>query len=97
MRVCTQVERLSDNKQEVRQAACNCMLLLLNVVRPDIIMDKLTRFWGHKHWKVRHGLLQFTAEGVCSKGAAVLVATRAGDPTSSVVHQVVKLLEDPER
>jgi len=47
-----QVDRLSDTRQEVRQVACNCMLLLLDVVRPDVLMDKLARFWSHKHWKV---------------------------------------------
>jgi hypothetical protein len=47
-----QVERLGDYRHEVRQKACNTMLGLLRVVRPDLLMDKLSRFWDHKHWKV---------------------------------------------
>lgn len=65
------------------------------VLRPDIMMDKLSRFWGHKNWKVRHGLLQFVAEAVCSAGEAALLIPR--DDSNWVLHKVIQLVGDPER
>lgn len=65
------------------------------VLRPDIVMDKLARSWGHKNWKVRHGLLQFVAEAVCSVGEPVLVIPK--DDNSWVLHNVIKLVGDSER
>ncbi|KAF8062702.1 clasp1b [Scenedesmus sp. PABB004] len=88
------VERLGDNRQEVRQAACNLMLELLQVVPPHVMMEKLGRFWGHKHWKVRHGLLQFVAEAVATTGEAALLAPR--DEAAWVLHKVIALVGDPE-
>lgn len=67
----------------------------VQVLRPDIMMDKLGRFWGHKNWKVRHGLLQFVAEAVCSTGEAVLAIPR--DDSNWVLHKVIQLVGDPER
>jgi hypothetical protein len=92
------VERLSDNRQEVRQAACNLMLEVLQcqVLRPEVMNDRLSRFWAHKHWKVRHGLLQFVAEAVCMMGGAALAARDAAGPKTAVT-QVIRLVEDPER
>lgn len=60
-----------------------------------MMMDKLSRFWGHKNWKVRHGLLQFVAEAVCHTGEAVLVIPR--DDSNWVLHKVIQLVGDPER
>ncbi|WIA41106.1 hypothetical protein OEZ86_004736 [Tetradesmus obliquus] len=88
------VERLSDNRQEVRQAACNMLLELLQVLRPDAMMDKLSRFWNHKHWKVRHGLLQFVAEAISCTGEAVLAPPR--DESTWVLNKVIQLVGDPE-
>eukprot|EP00882_Tetradesmus_deserticola_P019224 GHRQ01020678.1.p1 GENE.GHRQ01020678.1~~GHRQ01020678.1.p1 ORF type:complete len:395 (+),score=156.04 GHRQ01020678.1:455-1639(+) len=88
------VERLSDNRQDVRQAACNLLLELLQVLRPDAMMEKLSRFWNHKHWKVRHGLLQFVAEAVSCTGEAVLAPPR--DESTWVVHKMIQLVGDPE-
>lgn len=91
---CVQIERLGDHRQDVRQAACNALLELLQVLRPDALMEKIARYWNHKSWKVRHGLLQFLAEAVCMVGEPVLVAK---DEANSVIHQVIRLVEDPER
>jgi hypothetical protein len=65
------------------------------VLRPDIMMDKLSRFWAHKNWKVRHGLLQFVAEAVCAAGEAALLIPR--DDSNWVLHKVIALVGDPER
>ncbi|GBF89721.1 hypothetical protein Rsub_02891 [Raphidocelis subcapitata] len=91
------VERLSDNRQDVRQAACNLLLEVLQcqVLRPEVMNDRLARFWAHKHWKVRHGLLQFVAEAVCMLGEAALASRDAADP-HAVISQIIKLVEDSE-
>jgi hypothetical protein len=60
-----------------------------------MMMDKLGRFWGHKNWKVRHGLLQFVAEAVCSVGEPILVIPR--DDSNWVLHKVIQLVGDGER
>jgi len=57
-------ERLGDARQQVRQDACVVLLRLLSVLRPDSVIPKLARFWTHRNWKVRHGLLQTMAEAV---------------------------------
>eukprot|EP00878_Enallax_costatus_P031208 GHUV01034104.1.p1 GENE.GHUV01034104.1~~GHUV01034104.1.p1 ORF type:complete len:529 (+),score=166.68 GHUV01034104.1:627-2213(+) len=88
------VERLGDNRQEVRQAACNLLLELLQVLRPDVMMEKLSKLWSHKSWKVRHGLLQFVAEAVSTTGEAALVPPR--DEDNWVLTYVIKLVGDPE-
>lgn len=67
----------------------------MQVLRADIMMDKLNRFWAHKNWKVRHGLLQFVAEAVCSAGEAVLAMPK--DNSNWVLHKVIQLVGDPER
>jgi hypothetical protein len=145
------VERLGDNHQDVRQAACNVMLEVLQVrrsgamraatreaqavagaarwrlsqaaapaastprpavltaraprprphsqchlLRPELTLDRLGRFWAHKNWKVRHGLLQFVAEAVCTLGEDALAA-RDPEHTRELVRHVVALAEDPER
>ena len=59
-------------------------------------MDRLARFWAHKHWKVRHGLLQFVAEMVCMLGEQAVAAREPHDP-KAVLNQVLRLVEDPER
>jgi hypothetical protein len=65
------------------------------------MMERLGRFWGHKNWKVRHGLLQFVAEAVATTGEAALVPPRQGaqgDADSGwVLHRVIGLVGDPER
>ncbi|GBF91808.1 hypothetical protein Rsub_04913 [Raphidocelis subcapitata] len=91
------VERLGDGHQDVRQAACNLMLeaLQCHVLRPELTLAKLSRFWEHKSWKVRHGLLQFVAEAVCTLGEEALAA-RDPDHTRELIGHVVGLVEDPE-
>ena len=65
------------------------------VLRPDAMMQKLGGFWAHKHWKVRHGLLQYVAEAISTIGEAVLVQPR--DEGAWVLHRVIMLVSDPER
>jgi hypothetical protein len=67
----------------------------MQVLRPEVMMDKLQRFWAHKAWKVRHGLLQFVAEAICSAGEAVLTIPK--DDSGWVLHKVIQLVGDPER
>lgn len=59
------------------------------------MMEKLSRFWSHKSWKVRHGLLQFVAEAVSTTGEAALAPPR--DENSWVLNHVIQLVGDPER
>jgi hypothetical protein len=90
----TQAERLSDAKQEVRQAACDLLLDLTRAYRPELVMERLRKCWTHKNWKVRHGVLQFVAEAIVVVGEPVL-GSREG-PLAVLPH-VIKLLEDPDR
>lgn len=69
--------------------------LLYQVLRPDMMMEKLNRFWSHKNWKVRHGLLQFVAEAVSVTGEAALAIPK--DDSNWVLHKVIQLVGDPER
>jgi hypothetical protein len=132
------VDRLGDNRQDVRQAACNLMLEVLQVqlrrghwgcavwwvrtsagthhaapptpcvpwrmhalspcqqvLRPEVMMERLGRFWAHKSWKVRHGLLQFVAEAISISGEGALALPR--DEANWVLHRVIALVGDAER
>ena len=65
------------------------------VLRADVMMEKLSRFWTHKNWKVRHGLLQFVAEAISTTGEAALAIPR--DDSNWVLNKVIQLVGDPER
>ena len=55
---------------------------------------KLVRFWTHRAWKVRHGVLQTMAEAVASGGAAMMQGPK-GDQSDYIITQVLNLVEDP--
>lgn len=69
--------------------------MMLQVLRADIMLEKLNRFWGHKNWKVRHGLLQFVAEAISTTGEPALAIPR--DDSNWVLHKVIQLVGDQER
>jgi hypothetical protein len=68
-----------------------------HLLRPEITLDRLGRFWVHRNWKVRHGLLQFVAEAVCTLGDQALAARSGPGHTRELVDHVLGLAEDPER
>ena len=49
------------------------------------------RFWNHKHWKVRHGVLQTVAEAMTD--GVDLVGTK--DQANHIITNVANLVEDP--
>ena len=51
------------------------------------------RFWTHRSWKVRHGVLQTVAEAVASAIPGVLAHK---EQTNNIITQVVNLVEDPD-
>ena len=63
-----QVERLGDGRQQVRQAACEVLLQLFSTLRADHVLEKMAKFWTHKNWRVRHGILQVRRMG-CDKAS----------------------------
>jgi hypothetical protein len=53
-----QAERLGDTKQSVRQKSCDVLVQLLHMFKADALQERLTPYWEHKNWRMRHGLLQ---------------------------------------
>lgn len=89
-----QVERLGDSRNPVRQQALHVLVSMFRSLRADFMWDKLSQHWSHKHWKVRHGLLEVVAEVAATLGAGALPAKDQG--ASPMVKQVVKMLDDNE-
>ena len=87
-----QAERLADARQQVRQDACEVLLKLLHALKPEAVIPRLARFWTHRSWKVRHGVLQTLAEAVAS-GIPMLLNHK--DQNNYIITQVVNLVEDP--
>lgn len=94
-------ERLGDARQQVRQDACVVLLRLLSVLRPDSVIPKLARFWTHRNWKVRHGLLQTVAEAVSKSIPGMIppsiakASSKEQEQVNYIITQVVNLVEDP--
>eukprot|EP00798_Chlamydomonas_sp_ICE-L_P002597 gene2597-30992_t len=86
------VGRLADARQQVRQEACDVLLSMLEAITPSFVLEKMSRFWSHRHWKVRHGILQTVAEAV-SRGTPGLLSNK--DQNSYLITQVINLVEDP--
>ena len=87
-----QVERLGDARQQVRQEACELLLNIFSNMPPSFVLEKLARFWSHRAWKVRHGMLQTMAEAIASGVPGILGSK---DQTEYILTQVVNLVEDP--
>jgi hypothetical protein len=87
-----QVERLGDARQIVRQEACGLLLTMLSAGLPTaLILEKTARFWSHRAWKVRHGLLQTVAEAVSMDLPGLLDTP---EQTTYIITCAVNLLED---
>ncbi len=84
-----QVERLADARQPVRQDACEVLLKLLAALGADSVIPRMSRFWSHRSWKVRHGVLQTVAQAV------EMGVPRLLNHQEMIVTQVVNLVEDP--
>lgn len=89
-----QAERLGDTKQPVRLEACNVLLALMQVLRKELVLEKLGKYWSHKNWRVRHGMLQTFAEAVAQFGTGL---TSVKDSQYGLLPNVLKLIEDPDR
>jgi len=87
-----QVERLGDTRQPVRQDACELLLSMFSSFGPQFVLEKMTRFWSHRAWKVRHGILQTVAEAIAAETPGILTAK---DDNEYLITQVVNLVEDP--
>lgn len=88
-----QVERLGDSRQTVRQQALHVLVCLFQTLRPEFVWDKLAQHWNHKNWKIKHGLLEVTAEAISVLGNMIVPAK---DQSNPVLKQVIKLLEDQD-
>ena len=87
-----QVERLGDTRQQVRQDACELLLTMFNNMPAGFVMEKMSRFWNHRAWKVRHGVLQTIAEAVAADTPGILASKEQNE---YIITQVVNLVEDP--
>lgn len=90
----SQVERLGDSRQPIRQQALHVLVSMFSSLRADFVWDKLSQHWPHKNWKVRHGLLEVLAEANIKLGTGALLTKDQG--ASPMVKQVIKLLDDNE-
>ncbi|KXZ51447.1 CLASP protein [Gonium pectorale] len=86
-------ERLGDSRQPVRAQALDVLVSLFKTVKPELVLDKLSPFWHHKSWKVKHGLLEVVAEVVSTTGASFL---RGRDQNNAVLKQIVCMMDEPE-
>ncbi|GFH07829.1 uncharacterized protein HaLaN_02689 [Haematococcus lacustris] len=57
------------------------------------MLEKIARYWTHRAWKVRHGIIQTITQLVVDNNTPLL-----GTPEQSeyIINQVVNLVEDPE-
>ncbi|XP_022240426.1 CLIP-associating protein 1-B-like isoform X2 [Limulus polyphemus] len=83
------VDRMGDNKDQVRNCAKDFMLkLMIQVSSPQLMFEKLMSAFNHKNWRVKEEML------VCLQG--VLDGCGAQSLTvSKLMPSVVKLLGDP--
>lgn len=86
-----QAERLGDSRQEARKCACQSLLNLMAQLGPPAVVPRLSRFWTHRSWKIRHGILQTFAEAVSSGIPDVL---NHKNSNTYLITQVVNLVED---
>ncbi|GAX84118.1 hypothetical protein CEUSTIGMA_g11541.t1, partial [Chlamydomonas eustigma] len=82
-------ERLADARQPVRQDACEVLLKLLAALGADSVVPRMSRFWTHRNWKVRHGVLQTFAQAI-ENGIPKLM-----NHQDLIITQVINLVEDP--
>lgn len=87
-----QVERLGDTRQQVRQDACELLLSMFTCMGPQYILQKMARFWNHRAWKVRHGVLQTVAEAIAAETPGIM---KNKEQNEYIITQVVNLMEDP--
>lgn len=82
---------MGDAKREVRLAALPVLVALADVFRPTFILEAMAKYWGDKNWRLKHGLLQTTAELLCVMGPAVAAAKGV----ETLLHKpVFALIED---
>jgi hypothetical protein len=84
-----QVERLGDARQQVRQEACELLLTMFSTLPAEYMLERLSRFWTHRAWKVRHGILQTVAEAI-SSGMPGIFASKT--QTTYLITQVSKAI-----
>jgi CLIP-associating protein 1/2 len=64
---------------------------MFRTLKPEFVWEKISAFWSHRSWKVRHGLLEVVAEVVSVLGSSLIPMK---DQSNAVLRQVLKLLED---
>ena len=88
----SQVERLGDTRQQVRQDACELLLSMFHAMGAQFLLQKMARFWSHRAWKVRHGVVQTVGEAISSDTPGIL---QRKEQNEYLITQVVNLMEDP--
>jgi hypothetical protein len=65
------------------------LLKLLAALGADSVVPRMSRFWTHRNWKVRHGVLQTFAQAI-ENGIPKLM-----NHQELIITQVINLVEDP--
>ncbi len=52
---------------------------MFSALRADQVLERLSKFWTHRAWKVRHGVLQTVAEAVSSGVPGILASKPQND------------------
>lgn len=90
----SQVERLGDAKQQVRDAAAAALQAILSSWGLQTVLPMLTSAWAHRNPRVKQGTLQVVTETITVMPIALsLPATWL----QLVLQPAAKLLDDPNR
>jgi hypothetical protein len=86
-----QADKLADTNQLVRQSACNVLLALAAAFSADAVRERMSRWFGHKSWRARHGVVQLFAETVERHGY------ERTEANINYVESALRLLEDSDK
>jgi len=91
---CSQVERLGDAKQQVRDAVAAALQAILSSWGLQTVLPMLTSAWAHRNPRVKQGTLQVVTDAITVMPIALsLPATWL----QLVLQPAAKLLDDPNR
>ena len=91
---CSQVERLGDAKQQVRDVVAAALQAILSSWGLQTVLPMLTSAWGHRNPRVKQGTLQVVTAAITVMPIALsLPATWM----QLVLQPAAKLLDDPNR
>lgn len=86
-----QVERLGDAHQAVRLEASGLLLSMMSHLPLGTLMEKMSRGYSHRAWKVKHGVLQTLAEAISTN---ILDLRSHSNLKDHIITSAVNLLED---